>query len=96
MAVTVAAGVRYGDLAGVPACGGLGAARPWIAAAHLGGRRLRQGTHGSGVRHGTLATAVSHSEIVTAGGRSLRRSRKNDGEVFAERRNVGALGVVTR
>lgn len=93
--VSVAAGVRYGDLAAhLDAAGyalhNLGSL-PHISVAGA----VATGTHGSGVGLGNLATAVAGIELVTAEGElvSLRRGDADfPGSVVA----LGALGVVVR
>ncbi|MER7004041.1 FAD-binding protein [Dactylosporangium sp. NPDC000555] len=93
--VSVAGGVRYGELAErLDAAGyalhNLGSL-PHISVAGA----VATGTHGSGVGLGNLATAVAAIELVTADGElvSLRRGDADfPGSVVA----LGALGVVVR
>jgi alditol oxidase len=94
--VTVAAGVRYGELAthlqehGY-ALHNLGSL-PHISVAGA----CATGTHGSGVTNGNLATAVSAIELVTAAGDLVTLSREADGDRFAGAvLALGCLGVVT-
>lgn len=96
-AVTVSAGVRYGELAqhlhaAGYALGNL-ASLPHISIAGA----CATGTHGSGDRNGNLATAVSAIEMVTASGDVITLSRDADGEAFRGAVvALGALGIVTR
>ncbi|OLB80376.1 MAG: FAD-binding protein [Actinobacteria bacterium 13_2_20CM_2_71_6] len=93
--VTVAAGVRYGELAAYLHANGFAlhnlASLPHISVAGA----CATGTHGSGDRNGNLATAVSAMELVTADGEltTLSRARGDgfDGSVVG----LGALGIVT-
>ncbi len=93
--VTVAAGVRYGDLALRLREVGLAvhnlASLPHISVAGA----CATGTHGSGDRNGNLSTAVSAIELVTADGELVVVRRDSDerfpGMVVA----LGELGVVT-
>jgi xylitol oxidase len=95
--VTVAAGVRYGELArqlhergfGLRNLGSL----PHISVAGA----CATGTHGSGITNGNLATAVTAMELVTADGELVTLSRVRDGDRFAGAVvGLGCLGVVTR
>lgn len=91
--VTVAGGVRYGELAAFLDSSGhalhnLGSL-PHISVAGA----VATATHGSGAALGNLATAVAGVEIVTAGGDLVRLARGDadfPGSVVA----LGALGVV--
>ncbi|WP_432986654.1 FAD-binding protein [Dactylosporangium sp. CA-233914] len=95
MTVSVAGGVRYGELARrLDAAGyalhNLGSL-PHISIAGA----VATGTHGSGAGLGNLATAVAGVEIVTGTGElmTLRRGDADfDGAVVA----LGALGIVVR
>ncbi|GAA5196258.1 alditol oxidase [Rugosimonospora acidiphila] len=94
-AVTVAAGVRLGELAvRLHARGYALPNLPSLPHISVAGA-VATATHGSGVRNGNLATAVSALRLVTAGGdvRTLRRGEDPDfsGAVVS----LGALGVVT-
>jgi xylitol oxidase len=97
--VTVAAGVRYGELAERLHAEGLAlhnlASLPHISVAGA----CATATHGSGVRNGNLATAVSAVELVTADGRLVRLDRAGDragdGDFAGAVVGLGALGVVT-
>src|SRR5258705_11008226 len=92
-AVTVEAGISYGQLS--PYLDGKGfalhnlASLPHISIAGA----CSTGTHGSGVKNGNLSTAVSGLEMVTGAGDVVTLSRQKDGETF---RGVvvglGALG----
>lgn len=93
---TVAAGMRYGEVAvqlhaagyAVPNLGSL----PHISVAGA----CATGTHGSGDRNGNLATAVTGLRLVTAEGDLLDVDRDADPERFPGMVvNLGALGVVT-
>ena len=94
--VTIAAGMRYGEVAGPLhdrgwALANLGSL-PHISVAGA----VATGTHGSGERNGGLATAVRALQMVVPGGELVtledRDSDVFDGAVVA----LGALGVVTR
>ncbi len=94
--VTVAAGMRYGDLArrlhaagyALPNLGSL----PHISVAGA----CATGTHGSGDANGSLATAVSALELVTADGDLVTLSREADGDRFRGAVvALGALGIAT-
>ncbi|MEV0153956.1 FAD-binding protein [Micromonospora sp. NPDC050686] len=93
--VTVAAGLRYGDVATRLHAEGLALANlaslPHISVAGA----VATGTHGSGDGNRNLAAAVAGLELVTADGELLTVDRADDrfaGMVVA----LGALGVVTR
>ncbi|SCE87244.1 xylitol oxidase [Micromonospora viridifaciens] len=93
--VTVAAGLRYGDVATRLHAEGYALANlaslPHISVAGA----VATATHGSGPAHGNLATAVAALELVTADGDLLTVDRADPrfpGMVV----NLGALGVVTR
>ena len=95
--VTVAGGIRYGQLA--PALDGKGfalhnlASLPHISIAGA----CATATHGSGERNGNLATAVSAIELVTAAGEVVTLSRGKDADTFAGAVvALGALGAVTK
>ncbi|TBN58549.1 FAD-binding protein [Glaciihabitans arcticus] len=92
--VTVAGGLRYGDVATALQARGWAlhnlASLPHISVAGA----IATGTHGSGDGNGTLSSAVAALELVTASGElvTLRRGDPDfDGAVVA----LGALGVVT-
>lgn len=94
--VTVAGGVRYGELArhlqreGY-ALHNLGSL-PHISVAGA----CATATHGSGIAHGNLATAVRGLELVTATGDIVRLDRDRDGDEFlGSVVALGSLGVVT-
>jgi alditol oxidase len=92
--VTVAGGVRYGQLA--PSLHDLGYALPNLASLpHISvAGACATATHGSGNDLGNLATAVSRIEMVTADGELVVLTRESDhfgGAVVG----LGALGVVT-
>ncbi|MGI5214172.1 D-arabinono-1,4-lactone oxidase [Plantactinospora sp. CA-290183] len=95
--VTVAAGMRYGELvarlheAGY-ALHNLGSL-PHISVAGA----CATATHGSGERNGNLATAVSALELVGADGELRTLTRDADGEEFlGSVVGLGALGIATR
>lgn len=92
---TVAAGMRYGEVAArlheagyaLPNLGSL----PHISVAGA----CATGTHGSGDRNGNLATAVTGLRLVTAEGDLFDVDRDSDPERFPGMVvNLGALGVV--
>jgi alditol oxidase len=96
-AVTVSAGLTYGEVAVALQRGGRAlrnlASLPHISVAGA----CATGTHGSGNGQGSLATAVSAVEMVTADGDLVTVSREADpgwfpGAVVA----LGALGIATR
>jgi len=93
-AVTVSAGLRYGEITPTLHAAGWALANlgslPHISVAGA----CATGTHGSGVGHGNLATAVAALEMVTADGDLVRLDRTSagfDGAVVA----LGSLGIVT-
>ena len=95
--VSVAAGMRYGEVA-VPlheqgfALHNLGSL-PHISVAGA----VATGTHGSGAALGNLATAVRALEMVTADGELVTLDRTGDGDTFRGAVvALGALGIVTR
>ncbi|WP_203924256.1 FAD-binding protein [Rugosimonospora africana] len=93
--VTVAAGVRLGDLATRLHAQGYALANlPSLPHISVAGA-VATGTHGSGTRNRNLGAAVSAVRLVTADGdvRTVRRGEDEtfDGTVVA----LGALGVVT-
>lgn len=95
--VTVGAGLRYGDVAGILEHRGLALANlaslPHISIAGA----CATGTHGSGVALGSLATAVSGLEFVGTDGdlRTVDRA-SGDAALAASVVSLGALGIVTR
>ncbi|MFJ6199318.1 FAD-binding protein [Micromonospora sp. NPDC092111] len=94
--VTVAAALRYGDVATRLHAEGLALANlaslPHISVAGA----VATGTHGSGDGNRNLAAAVAGLELVTADG-DLRTVGRADGDRFAGMVvSLGALGVVTR
>lgn len=96
-AVTVAAGVRYGQLCPYLDSHGYAlhnlASLPHITVAGA----CATGTHGSGNKNGNLSTAVSGLEMVTANGDVLVLSRGRDGNKFCGAVvALGGLGVVTK
>ena len=96
-AVTVSAGVRYGELARYLDTAGYAlhnlASLPHISVAGA----VATGTHGSGDGNGNLSTAVSAMELVDAGGDLVEVSREADGERFDGMVvALGGLGIVTR
>jgi xylitol oxidase len=95
-AVTVSAGVRYGELAGRLNEAGY-ALRNLGSLPHISiAGACATGTHGSGDANGNLATAVSALQMVTAGGDLATLSRDGDGEAFRGAVvGLGALGIVT-
>jgi xylitol oxidase len=93
--VTVAAGVRYGELARHLHAEGFGlhnlGSLPHISVAGA----CATGTHGSGDRNGSLSSAVAALDLVTATGDLVSLRRGTDG-FDAAVVSLGALGVVTR
>ncbi|MFF1838409.1 FAD-binding protein [Streptomyces sp. NPDC058231] len=94
-AVTVSAGMRFGEFAGVLhengyALHNLGSL-PHISVAGA----CATGTHGSGVGNSSLAGAVRAVEMVTADGRTVEL-RRGDADFPGAVVALGALGVVTR
>jgi xylitol oxidase len=93
--VSVAAGIRYGDLAEALQAQGWAlhnlASLPHISVAGA----VATATHGSGDHNGNLATAVNSVEFVDGTGAEVRLARGDedfDGAVVS----LGALGIVTR
>jgi xylitol oxidase len=94
--VTVAAGLRYGEIAPSLHAAGFGlhnlGSLPHISVVGA----CASGTHGSGVGNGNLSTAVRSLELVSASGELTTVSRDADGDLFfAHVIGLGALGVVT-
>jgi len=93
--VTVAGGVRYGELARYLDGAGYALANlgslPHISVAGA----CSTGTHGSGDRNGNLATAVSAVELVGADG-DLVTVRRGDPDFPGVALGLGACGIVTR
>jgi xylitol oxidase len=96
MTVTVAAGVRYGELATRLHAAGY-ALRNLGSLPHISvAGACATGTHGSGNGNGNLATAVSAMDLVTAAGDIVSVSREADGDRFAGTVvSLGALGIVS-
>lgn len=94
MTVTVAAGLRYGEVAAFLDAHGYAlhnlGSLPHISVAGA----CATGTHGSGVGNGNLATAVRAIEIVTADG-ELHTLASGDADFAGAVVGLGALGVVT-
>jgi xylitol oxidase len=96
-AVTVSAGLTYGEVA--PALHRAGRALPNLASLpHISvAGACATGTHGSGNGNGNLATSVSAIEMVTADGDVVTASRHDDpGQFRGTAVGLGALGIVTR
>lgn len=95
-AVTVGAGMRYGDLALLLDAQGY-ALHNMASLPHISvGGACATATHGSGMRNGNLATAVTRIKFVGADGSVHTLSREQDGDRFAGAVvGLGALGVVT-
>src|SRR5467141_171865 len=96
-AVTVAAGITYGQLSPYLHSKGFAlhnlASLPHISVAGA----CTTATHGSGEKNGNLATAVSGFEFVTAAGDLVKLSRQQDGETFQGAVvGLGAIGVITK
>jgi xylitol oxidase len=95
-AVTIGAGVTYGELAPVLHRNGYAlpnlASLPHISVAGA----CATATHGSGLRNQCLSTAVRSLEIVTASGELVQLSRGATPEIFPGCVvSLGALGIVT-
>ena len=94
--VTVAAGIRYGELAG--RLNAAGYALPSLASLpHLSvAGAVATATHGSGDAHGNLATTVAGLELITADGAVRTLRRDTGGEEFRGCVvGLGSLGLVT-
>ncbi|MET0304227.1 MAG: FAD-binding protein [Microbacteriaceae bacterium] len=92
---TVAAGVRYGDLAVRLEARGW-ALKNMASLPHITvGGSISTGTHGSGDRNGTLSAAVAAVEFVTADGELVALARGDEGFEGAVV-SLGALGVIVR
>jgi xylitol oxidase len=96
-AVTVSAGIRYGELARHLHAAGWAlpnlASLPHISVAGA----CATATHGSGDANGNLATAVAAIEMVTADGEVTVLRRDSDGDrLRAAAVGLGAFGIVTR
>lgn len=93
--VTLAAGLRYGDL--VPHLDDAGLALHSLASLpHISvAGAVATATHGSGIGNGNLATAVAALEIVTSAGEVVT-ARRGDEDFDGMVVGLGALGVVTR
>jgi len=95
--VTVAGGIRYGELGRHLHREGYAlhnlASLPHISVAGA----CATATHGSGDSHGNLATAVAALELVTARGDVVTLSREGHGDQFQGAVvGLGGLGVVTK
>ncbi len=95
-AVTVEAGVTYGELAPFLEARGFAlhnlASLPHISVAGA----CATGTHGSGIGNGCLTSAVIAMEIMRADGGKIRLTRDQNPEAFRMAAvHLGALGVVT-
>ena len=93
--VSLAAGLRYGELAEALKAEGVALANlaslPHISVAGA----VATATHGSGDGNGNLATAVAGLELVTASG-DLRTASRGDPDFDGLVVGLGALGAVTR
>jgi xylitol oxidase len=94
-AVTVEAGIRYGELA--TALHDRGLALPNFASLpHISvGGAIATATHGSGAANRSLAAGVSALELITADGRA-RQLHRGDADFDGTVVGLGALGLVTR
>ena len=95
-AVTVAGGIRFGELTGQLDAAGF--ALPSLASLpHLSvAGAVATATHGSGDAQGNLATTVSRLELITADGSVRTLRRDTGGEEFRGCVvGLGSLGVVT-
>lgn len=94
--VTVAAGVRYGQLCGELHRAGY-ALRNMASLPHISiAGACATATHGSGDRNGNLATAVAAMELVTADGQVVALSREQGEQFCGAVVGLGGLGVVTK
>jgi xylitol oxidase len=95
-AVTVGAGIKYGDLAVQIDKAGFALAN-LASLPHISvGGSIATATHGSGLRNGNLATSVRGIKFVAADGSVHELSREKDGEAFhGAVVGMGSLGVVT-
>jgi xylitol oxidase len=94
-AVTVEAGIRYGELAAALDGHGLALAN-FASLPHISvGGAIATSTHGSGVTNGSLSTAVRGLELIRADG-SIVRLRRGDDDFDGAVVSLGALGVVAR
>jgi alditol oxidase len=95
-AVTISAGLRYGEVATALNAAGR-ALRNLGSLPHISvAGACATGTHGSGNTNGNLATAVSALELVTAEGDLVTLSRGADPDLFRGAVvGLGALGIVT-
>jgi xylitol oxidase len=93
--VSLAGGVRYGELAEVLKAEGLAlgnlASLPHISVAGA----VATATHGSGDANGNLATAVAGLQLVTSSG-DIVTTRRGDADFDGLVVGLGALGAVTR
>jgi alditol oxidase len=97
LTITVAGGVRYGELSQYLHREGFAlhnlASLPHISVAGA----CATATHGSGDSNRNLATAVSGMEIVTADGEVIVVSREQDGDLFHGMVvGLGGFGIVTK
>lgn len=94
--VTIGAGIRYGDLAGLLDAKGF-ALHNMASLPHISvGGACATATHGSGMANGNLATAVRAVEFVAADGSVHTLSRDKDADRFAGAVvSLGSLGVAT-
>jgi len=95
LTVTVAAGIRYGDLAAILEREGYALAN-LASLPHISvGGATATATHGSGLGNGNLSTAVTALELVLANGDLLTIGR-DDPDFAGAVVHLGALGVATR
>ncbi|KIF07731.1 FAD-linked oxidoreductase [Streptomyces sp. RSD-27] len=94
--VTVAAGTALKDLNRALAAQGLSLTNMGDIMEQTVSGATSTGTHGTGRDSASLAAQIRALELVTADGRLLSCSEKEEPEVFAAARlGIGALGVVT-
>jgi len=95
-AVTVEAGIKYGELAPWLHEQGFAlhnlASLPHISVAGA----ITTATHGSGIHNGNLSSAVEALEIIKADGSIAHLSRKNGDHFYAAVVGLGAFGVITK
>ncbi len=96
--VTVEGGIKYGELATLPAHAKGYALHNLASLPHISvGGSVTTATHGSGVKNGNLASAVRGLEVVIADGSIVHLTKAADGEKFnAAVVGLGAIGVITK
>ncbi len=97
MAVTVSAGLQYGEICPELDARGFAlhnlASLPHISVVGA----CATATHGSGITNGNLATRASRLQFVSGTGELVTLDRENDSEIFhGAVVNLGGLGVITQ